>query len=53
MFIENSHNEGPYITEKIFNVFLSQSIPIYDGEPKINEYINKKSYIKLDLYTII
>lgn len=47
---ENSHNKG-YVTEKIFNVFLSQSIAIYDGDPNINDYINKKSYIKFDEYT--
>ena len=47
MAFENSHSDG-YITEKIFNVFLSKSIPIYDGAPDINKYINPKSYIKYD-----
>ena len=41
---ENSHTDG-YITEKIFNVFLSKSIPIYDGAPDVSRFINKKSFI--------
>jgi hypothetical protein len=39
MCFENSHNDG-YITEKIFNVFLAGSIPIYDGPSDISKYIN-------------
>jgi hypothetical protein len=49
---ENSKSNG-YITEKIFNVFLSKSIPIYDGAPNINNYINKNSYISYDDTKII
>ena len=44
---ENSHTHG-YITEKIFNVFLAKSIPIYDANNDIDEYINPKSYLKFD-----
>jgi|TARA_B110001450_G_C17624417_1_gene482561 hypothetical protein len=44
---ENSQTDG-YITEKIFNVFFANSIPIYDGANNISEYINPKSYIRLD-----
>lgn len=44
---ENSCSEG-YITEKIFNVFLSKTIPIYDGSPDITTFINKKSFIQFD-----
>ena len=44
---ENSHSPG-YITEKIFNVFLAKTIPIYDGAQNINDFINKKSYINFD-----
>lgn len=47
---ENSHTEG-YITEKIFNVFLSKSIPIYDGAPNITEYIVSGSYIPFNRMT--
>jgi hypothetical protein len=49
---ENSKSNG-YITEKIFNVFLSKSIPIYDGAPNINNYINKNAYISYDDIKII
>lgn len=44
---ENSKTDG-YITEKIFNVFLSGSIPIYDGAPNITDYIVSGSFIKYD-----
>jgi hypothetical protein len=44
---ENSNTDG-YITEKIFNVFLSKSIPIYDGAPNISDYINQNSYISFN-----
>lgn len=44
---ENSKTPG-YITEKIFNVFLSKSIPIYDGAPDVDKYFNKNSYIKFN-----
>jgi hypothetical protein len=44
---ENSNTKG-YITEKIFNVFLSKSIPIYDGDPEIDRFINRDSYLAFD-----
>ena len=44
---ENSKTPG-YITEKIFNVFLSKSIPIYDGAPDIKDFISNRSYITYD-----
>ena len=47
---ENSNTNG-YITEKIFNVFCSRSIPIYNGAPDINNYINNKAYIGFDSTT--
>ena len=45
MCFENSNTPG-YITEKIFNVFLSKSIPIYDGAPDIAEHVNRRSYVQ-------
>ena len=47
---ENSNTNG-YITEKIFNVFCSRSIPIYNGAPDINDFINSKSFIGFDSTT--
>jgi hypothetical protein len=44
---ENSITDG-YITEKIFNVFLSKSIPIYNGAPNICDFINKDSFINFE-----
>lgn len=44
---ENSKTLG-YITEKIFNVFLSKSIPIYDGAPDIGSFIRTDSYLTYD-----
>ena len=40
---ENSHASG-YITEKIFNVFLSHSIPVYDGSPNVGDFIHPESF---------
>ena len=42
---ENSKTQG-YITEKIFNVFLAKSIPIYDGDPRIYDFINPNSFLQ-------
>lgn len=42
--MENSVLDG-YITEKIFNPFFARAIPIYNGSPKIGEYINPESFI--------
>ena len=44
---ENSKSQG-YITEKIFNVFLAKSIPIYDGDPRISDVINTSSFLQYD-----
>ena len=44
---ENSKTYG-YITEKIFNVFLAGTIPIYDGAPNITDYIVPGSFIQYD-----
>ena len=45
--MENTHQEG-YITEKIFNVFQAGTIPIYDGAPDINNFINPESFLSFD-----
>lgn len=46
---ENSIMDG-YITEKIFNCFLSRTIPIYYGSKKIDYFFNKKAFINLNNY---
>ena len=44
--IENSYNPG-YITEKIFNCFFANTIPVYLGDPDVCNYINPESFIDL------
>ena len=48
---ENSHSDG-YITEKIFNALMAQTIPIYDGAPNVCEFLNKNRMITLDENTV-
>ena len=42
---ENTNNVNGYITEKIFDCFLSGCIPIYFGAPNISNYIPNNTYI--------
>lgn len=46
---ENSF-ENEYITEKLPNVILAGSIPIYKGAPNVSEYFNTDSFINFDNY---
>ena len=41
--MENNRING-YNTEKLYNGFYAQSIPIYFGDPTITDYIEKKSF---------
>ncbi len=41
---ENSYEED-YITEKLVNVMMGGSIPIYMGAPNVNDYFNSNSFI--------
>jgi hypothetical protein len=43
---ENSFTNG-YITEKIFNVFLAKSIPLYVGPTDVYRYFNKDCFFNL------
>lgn len=43
---ENSYQPG-YITEKIFQAFAAGCIPIYWGDPTINDILNPKSFINI------
>jgi hypothetical protein len=42
--MENSEGDG-YVSEKIFDSFISGTIPIYFGDYTVDEYINPKSFI--------
>lgn len=44
--IENEPIEG-YITEKILNPMLANSIPIYYGAPDISKYFNPKRFVNI------
>lgn len=44
---ENSMHNG-YLTEKIISCFAAGTVPIYWGDPLINEIINRNSYINLN-----
>lgn len=46
--IENS-NEKNYLTEKFIDCFLSNTTPIYNGAPNVNDIYSDKSYKLLDL----
>lgn len=43
--LENSTGVDGYITEKIFDVLQSGSIPIYFGAPNVSDFIPKKCFI--------
>lgn len=51
--IENSNNLKGYITEKIFDPFFSNTIPIYSGSPNISDYIPDDSFINVDKFSSI
>jgi hypothetical protein len=48
---ENSYNDG-YITEKIFNCFLANTIPIYSGSPIVHNFLNTDSFINIPPNTL-
>lgn len=48
--IENSSMEG-YVTEKILDPFLSQSLPIYWGSPNVSSDYNPNSFVNLMTYS--
>ena len=45
--IENSKHSS-YMTEKVLDAFLTKTIPIYWGAPKIGEYFDKKGFFVFD-----
>jgi len=45
--LENSQDDT-YITEKITHGFLANTIPIYWGSPRINDYFNSERFININ-----
>ena len=48
---ENSYQSG-YVTEKIFNGLLSNSIPIYCGAPDIKDFLDVSGFINVESSSI-
>mmetsp|Transcript_11513 Transcript_11513/g.15927 ORF Transcript_11513/g.15927 Transcript_11513/m.15927 type:complete len:187 (+) Transcript_11513:102-662(+) len=46
--MENNYVPG-YITEKLPNAVLANTVPIYFGAPDIYDYVNPKRFIRCDL----
>ncbi|MDC1216937.1 glycosyltransferase family 10 [Flavobacteriaceae bacterium] len=46
--IENSNNTEGYISEKIFDAFFSNNIPIYCGAPNIKNFIPEDCFISVN-----
>lgn len=42
---ENMKNQDGYVTEKIFDVFLAGSVPVYKGAKNIDIYVDKNCFI--------
>lgn len=42
---ENIHDEPGFITEKIFDCFRAQCVPIYWGASNITDYVDKEAFI--------
>lgn len=51
--IENSKNIKGYISEKIFDSFFSNNIPLYSGASNISSYIPDDTFINIDEYNDI
>jgi len=47
---ENSSYPG-YLTEKITDAFVANTIPIYWGDIKVSQYFNEKRFIRIDSYS--
>ena len=45
-----NRRQNNYITEKIYECFITGSIPIYCGAPNINDLYNPKAFINYDDY---
>jgi len=41
---ENMATPG-YFTEKLFNAYLAETVPIYWGDPRVNELVNTEAFI--------
>lgn len=51
--IENSRNIKGYISEKIFDSFFSNNIPLYSGASNISHYIPNETFININEFNDI
>ncbi len=51
--LENAKGFKGYISEKIFDAFVSGAIPIYAGAPNVHEHIPEETYISLDKFSTL
>lgn len=48
---ENSFEKG-YFTEKLIDPIITETLCFYDGCPNIQEYIDERAYVKIDVTNI-
>lgn len=48
---ENAKNLNGYITEKIFDCFISGVVPIYSGAPNIQDYVPNNCFVDLQRFS--
>jgi len=48
-FIAENNSEKNYITEKLWEAILSESLCFYWGAPNVSDYIDSRAFIQLDL----
>ena len=46
--IENDHCED-WVTEKFFDCLYSETLPFYYGCPNLESYVDKKSFVRIDI----
>ncbi len=51
--LENAKGFTGYISEKIFDAYLSGSIPVYMGAPNVSDHIPKNTFIAFDEFNSI
>lgn len=48
-FNAENHNINNYVTEKLYDAILSETLCFYNGAPNVREMVNPMCYVELDL----
>ena len=48
-FNAENHNINNYVTEKLYDAILSETLCFYNGAPNVREIVNPMCYVELDL----